>query len=403
MRRTDGRTISNPENVQSFSHQAIKDAADKMNPEALHSALDSWSSLSNTVTKAGEQFETAITKTIEQHWEGATADKAVQSIRDFVLRVAEFGNALDQQKDPLAAAASAAALFKAAVPAPVTGATAEVRNELEQQARDDMSTYYVQPYSATAPTIPTLPPPVDVVATPSDTAPVVGPAVDDSGQPQTPSATPTDSDSSPDKKPTQHEKPEDKDKPENPGKPEEQAKSDDKGKSPDSAKQDAVAPQSVSNTQPVPATQPVAVTQPVSFTPSTDRTSTTSYVPTVPPSRVSTAPASVDTPPSRTGTPHAPGSTHGTPNAPSTPAPHGQPGISRAPQPVAPAAAAQPTVPVKTGTTGGAGYSGFLPPGVAARREQDDAHKSAKYLRSEENAKKLLGEVEKTVPPVFGA
>ncbi|MFI6367015.1 hypothetical protein ACIBG0_30175 [Nocardia sp. NPDC050630] len=49
------------------------------------------------------------------------------------------------------------------------------------------------------------------------------------------------------------------------------------------------------------------------------------------------------------------------------------------------------------------GYSGMFPPGARPRRGEDGEHKSARYLRTEEHGEELIGEVEKTVPPVLGA
>ncbi|MEV0709201.1 hypothetical protein [Nocardia aurea] len=37
------------------------------------------------------------------------------------------------------------------------------------------------------------------------------------------------------------------------------------------------------------------------------------------------------------------------------------------------------------------------------RPEEDGEHRSPRYLRSEEHATELLGEVERTVPPAIGA
>ncbi|MGV9546373.1 hypothetical protein ACWDSF_34090 [Nocardia beijingensis] len=44
----------------------------------------------------------------------------------------------------------------------------------------------------------------------------------------------------------------------------------------------------------------------------------------------------------------------------------------------------------------------MVPPRLRGRRTDDDEHNSPKYLRTEEHAKELLGEVKPTVPPVLG-
>ncbi|MGV9819651.1 PPE domain-containing protein [Nocardia xishanensis] len=161
---TDGRAITNPENAQSFSHTEIKQAADRMNPTGLEGAHAGWSALSAAVGTAGEQFGSALQRVVEQRWEGAAADAAVRGVRAFVTQLGELGAALGRQSEPLSAAGSAAAQFKAAIPDVTTGngnstAPAE-RNAREEQARDDMNRLYIRPYGVTAPRIPTLPSPV---------------------------------------------------------------------------------------------------------------------------------------------------------------------------------------------------------------------------------------------------
>ncbi|MFI2473936.1 hypothetical protein [Nocardia xishanensis] len=161
---SDGRAITNPENAQSFSHTEIKQAADRMNPTGLEGAHAGWSALSAAVGTAGEQFGSALQRAVEQRWEGAAADAAVRGVRAFVTQLGELGAALGRQSEPLTAAGSAAAQFKAAIPDVATGngnSTApEERNAREEQARDDMNRLYIRPYGATAPRIPTLPSPV---------------------------------------------------------------------------------------------------------------------------------------------------------------------------------------------------------------------------------------------------
>ncbi|WP_158607863.1 WXG100 family type VII secretion target [Nocardia panacis] len=407
MRQTDGRAITDPENVHSFSHRAIHDGAQTMNPESLDSALDAWSAMARTVTDAGEQFQTSVKGAVEQHWEGASADAAVRRIREFVARIAEFGEALEQQKGPLTAVAAAASRFKAAVPAPVVGGGAEARNELEQQARDDMSTYYVQPYSAAAPTLPTLPPPVDIVAAP----PITVPGTDSRSSPNTTGGggeRTTDGPNTTGKhdRTGDHDKAADSDKagdhdgegkstgeqsgsdgklqqgensdgtPEHQGKPEAKPTS-----------QNSVAPQSIWSERTAPAghsaTVPLAAT-----TLSTPPTQTA-------PASFAAAPHSVFTPASHAGPHAAEGS-----GAPTSAVPRPGPAV---PLSAAPAAGnAQSTGPARVGTSAPAGYSGLAPHGAGRRGAGDGEHKSPEYLRSEEYIEELLGESAKTVPPVLG-
>ncbi|WP_330250207.1 hypothetical protein OG874_28655 [Nocardia sp. NBC_00565] len=386
--QTDGRVITDPENAQNFSHAEIKQAADQMNPDGLDGAFDAWSAIAAAVTKAGQQFETAIQQAVDQHWEGAAADQAVRGIRDYATRVGELGESLDQQSTPLSAAASAAGRFKVAVP-PVVETSSnprgpELRNTQEEQARDDMSTLYIQPYGSTAPAIPTLPPPVDPISVPSG----VGTSPSDTAVGTGPS------------------KSEDSGKATEPGKSEESSKTEDAGKAPDAGqtdetgKSEAVAPQSVSPTQNSSSTTPASSTH----------SSTTSTVPSTgsPPTSVTTVtPAGITpgtssrpgTSPSLGGTPGGGGSTPG--NGGTTPSPGKSvqgttPGAATSTQPAS-------GTPSRVGAAGASGYSGMLPPGARARRGADGEHKSATYLRTEEHGEELIGEVDKTVPPVLGA
>ncbi|WP_174186208.1 hypothetical protein, partial [Nocardia barduliensis] len=202
MRQTDGRAITNPENAQSFSHAEIKQAADAMNPAGLDSALAAWSAIAAAVTNAGQQFESAIKKAVEQRWEGAAADSAVRGVRDYAERMGEFGEALGAQSVPLSAAADAATKFKMSVPDLVdtsgSPADPEQRNSREEQARDEMNTQYIQPYGATAPAIPTLPRPVaPAAATPTGLEPGTGTAAGaNAGSPPVDGASPADTTSS---------------------------------------------------------------------------------------------------------------------------------------------------------------------------------------------------------------
>ncbi|MFX0575830.1 PPE domain-containing protein [Nocardia nepalensis] len=395
--QTDGRAITNPENAQNFSHAEIKQAADQMNPGGLDGAFDAWSAIAAAVTKAGQQFETAIQQAVEQHWEGAAADQAVRGIRDYATRVGELGESLDQQSTPLSSAASAAARFKVAVP-PVVETSSnsrgpELRNTQEEQARDDMSTLYIQPYGNTAPAIPTLPPPVNPISVPG-----VSPGA-------VPGTSPTDTGSGRPGKSSQTEAPSkttDSDKTGDPSESADQGKTGDtgQGKNTDAGgtdapgKTEAAAPQSVSPTQ-----SSSTSTVPTSAT----HTSTTSTIPSTAGVQ-STAPTTVTsagiTPgtssPSRTATGPSPGGAPGT-----TPSPgKSVPGTT-----TPGAAAAQPATgtPSRMGTAGAAGYSGMLPPRARGRRGEDGEHKAAAYLRTEEHGEELIGEVDKTVPPVLGA
>ncbi|MFE7800568.1 hypothetical protein [Nocardia sp. NPDC057440] len=410
MRPTDGRAITNPENAQHFSHAEIKKASVQMNPAGLDGALEAWSAIAAAVTKAGEQFEAAIQQAAEQDWEGAAADSAIRGIRQFTARMSELGQALDQQSQPLSAAAGAAARFKAAVPEVIesSGTTTDpaARNTAEEQARDDMNTLYIQPYGNTAPDIPTLPPPVRPVGVnPGGVGGVDAgaqpgsPNGAGSGEPGTQSGTehgsptghdehtgqdePTDKPAAGDQSadhgiPAEQETPALPSESEQQGKPEEEA-----------ARQ--VSPASNS-----------APTTPAGTTPTSTRpVMPSALAPASYPTTVPTAytPVVLDSIPSRPSTPSSPTAA---PVYSSEP----RPGTSVPGQP-SPTAGTPGTQPVsgtagRPGTTVGAGYSNMAPPRTRPRGT-DDEHESPGYLRSEEHAAELLGPVERTVPPVLGA
>ncbi|MFI7668138.1 hypothetical protein [Nocardia sp. NPDC049526] len=447
----DGRAITNPENAQNFSHAEIKQAADQMNPDGLDGAFDAWAAIAAAVTKAGQQFETAIQQAVDQHWEGAAADRAVRGIREYAARVGELGESLDQQSTPLSAAVSAAGRFKVAVPPVVDSSDSargpELRNSQEEQARDDMSTFYIQPYGSTAPLIPTLPPPADPISGVSgvpgtgvspgasgesgmagdtgkaegtsgvgDTSPAEGAGKGGESGKTGNTGTTEGSGGAGDTG-----KAEDTSGAGNSGKAEATSGAGDAGKTEDTGKAgdpsnsaDTVEPDTSGRSETV-ASQSISSAQnngsstiPASFT----HTSTTSAIPSA---GTQISPTSVTSGGIGPGTSTPTGASPGSGSAPgpgSAPSLGGVPNTGENPSPgksvpgtTPGATTAQPTTstPSRVGATGAAGYSGMFPPGARGRRGADGEHKSAKYLRTEEHGEELIGEVEKTVPPVLGA
>ncbi|MFQ6392139.1 hypothetical protein ACLMAJ_01650 [Nocardia sp. KC 131] len=409
MRPTDGRAITNPENAQNFSHAEIKQASVQMNPAGLDGAFEAWSGIAAAVTKAGEQFETAIQLAVDQDWEGAAADSATRGIRDFAERMSELGQSLDQQSQPLSAAADAAARFKAAVPDLIesSGTTGdpEARNTAEEQARGDMNTLYIEPYGNTAPEIPTLPPPVQPIAVGIGGIGVAigNPSGTGSDEP-TPSGTEQDKPTGRDQ-PSGHDEPTGQDEPAAVDKSTDQAtpaeqgtpelsESDKPGKTEEAAAQQVSPASSQHNGTP---TTPAGTTH----TPAGPAMASP-LVPTAYPATAPTAytPLSLDSIPSRAATPSSPGAApiYGSEPRPGTSVP-GQPGQTSGtpgPQPVSGSAG-------RPGATVGAGYSGMSAPRTRISGTDDNEHDSPKYLRSEEHATDLIGTVEPTVPPVLGA
>lgn len=444
----DRRAITNPENAQNFSHAEIKQAADRMNPDGLDGALDAWAAIAAAVTTAGQQFETAIRQAVDQHWEGVAADRAVRGIREYAARVGALGESLAQQSMPLSAAASAAGRFKVAVPPVVDRSDnpqgPELRNSQEEQARDDMSTFYIQPYGSTAPSIPTLPLPVDPISGVSgvpesqggagnsgkagDTRPAeytskardIGKAGDTATAEYTGEGGDTD-------------RAADSNGAGNSGKAAETSGARDSGKAADtseagdpnnsgdtrkanaSGRAEAVAPQSISSTKNYgSSTRPDSST--LTSTTSTILSAGTQIAPTtVTSGGIGPGTSTLtDTSPSR-GRAARPGGAPGPGGAPSpgsTPGPSGAPTTGRTPSPgksvpgtTPGATATQPatTTPNRVSTSGTAGCSGMFPLGTPGRRGEDGAHESATYLRTEEHGEELIGEVDKTVPPVLGA
>ncbi|MEV6278060.1 hypothetical protein [Nocardia sp. NPDC051832] len=402
MRPTDGRAITNPENAQNFSHAEIKQAADQMNPAGLDAAFAAWSAIATAVTKAGDEFETAIQKAIDQRWEGAAAAAAVRGIREYATRVGELGESLAQQSGPLSSAASAATSFQAAIPAVADTSSASTepaaRNSQEEQARDDMYTYYIQPYGATAPEIPTLPEPVNPVVvpgtgvTPGPNSPVQQPGTGNG----TPSAT-EPADPAAAAKPTETGTPAEEGAPSEAGTPSEQGQPSEE--TTPTAEHPADTAESPGNTAPQSVSQnPGSSTFPSAYTPAA--TGTTPQSATLPTAVVpGTTPAAAPQP---AVVPSAPAA--GNSSAAANAANPLRPGTS---VPAHPAAQNAPAAPAAAGgrvaTPGAPGYAGMMPPRGHARGEDDGEHKSAKYLRTKEHTKELLGETEKTVPPALGA
>ncbi|MGN2636017.1 hypothetical protein ACTD5D_07455 [Nocardia takedensis] len=450
MKPIDGRGITNPENAHSFSHAEIRQAADRMKPDALTEVVVSWNAIADAVQTAGARFESAIRGVVGQQWEGAAADAALRSILEFTTRVGELGGALASQSEPVAAAGQSAAQFQAAVPAVPDASTSssapEARNAAEEQARDDMITYYIRPFGATAGQIPALPDPVrpagspdrptivgallgalggdggtagaggsDSPATGGDGAAVVNgvgahPGQDAGAGANTPGA---EQPSMPNDNPPTAETPVGEENPASAGASE--GKSDGESPSPGEPG-DSVPPTSTDtqgaqtaaqSTTPSPPLAPTN-TAPAGFGNGYSGTGggavnpyapqyTNTQAPGVPGGVAPAAAAQPASAPIRTDTPA------GTAAGASGPAP--RPGSSVPAQPAA-QTAPPPTssgAPGRPGMPGSSGYAGMMPPGARGRGEDDGEHRAARYLRSEEHAADLLGEPEKTVPPAIGA
>ncbi|MBH0775997.1 hypothetical protein [Nocardia bovistercoris] len=431
MRPTDGRVITNPENAQSFSHAEIKQAADQMNPNALSGAVDAWAAIATAVTDAGKRFESAIQSAITEHWEGVAADAAVRGIREFAAKVGELGEALGRQSAPIAAAGNAASQFQAAIPAvpdsSSSSATPEVRNSVEEQARDDMVTYYIRPYATTAPEIPTLPAPAHpavtapggtgtspLISTPgasgaAATSPITQPPVE-SGASATGQATqpvsPVPAGATPATTPEATTP---------------QPGTGAAGTPPQSTDPAATNPQTTASPNGVPQTAgSTASTIPASASTIPASASTvpasastlasllgasTSRASTPQPIQQGTSPAAAAPAPSQGGTGPVRSDVPASSQAPaqnSGQAP--RPGASVPAQPAAQSAPAQPAAaPARPAVAGSSGYAGMGPAGARGRGEGDGEHRSPRYLRTEEHAAELLGEPERTVPPVLGA
>ncbi|MGW4365945.1 hypothetical protein ACWEKT_09890 [Nocardia takedensis] len=452
MKPIDGRGITNPENAHSFSHAEIRQAADRMKPDALTEVVASWNAIAEAVQAAGARFESAIRGAVGQQWEGAAADAALRSILEFTTRVGELGGALASQSEPVAAAGQSAAQFQAAVPAVPDASTSssapEARNAAEEQARDDMITYYIRPFGATAGQIPALPDPVapgvsggdpdrqtivgamlgalgggTIGAGGSDSPATGGDGTDgpsgsgahhgqDAGAgAHTPGA---EQPSESKENPAIAETPTGEENPASAGTP--AGKSDGESPSPGEPG-DSVPPTSTDTQRAQTAAQgttpspPLAPTNtaPAGFGNGYSGTGggavnpyapqyTSAQAPGVPggvaPAAAAAQPASA---PIRTDTPA------GTAAGASGPAP--RPGSSVPAQPAA-QTAPPPTssgAPGRPGMPGASGYAGMMPPGARGRGEDDGEHRAARYLRSEEHAADLLGEPEKTVPPAIGA
>ncbi|WP_040798181.1 WXG100 family type VII secretion target [Nocardia higoensis] len=179
---TDGRIISDTENPHSFSHARIAQAASRMAPGEITTAVDAWTEIAGIVSAAVDRFEAAVARAVELGWEGAAADAAQPRVRDLVTGLSSLAAALEAQTGPVQAAADAAARFRAAIPPAVEAATgsdaARARNTAEEQARDDMTNLYLRPYTAIAPTLPAFPSPATRVAAGS------GPASGGAGEPE---------------------------------------------------------------------------------------------------------------------------------------------------------------------------------------------------------------------------
>ncbi|MGQ4598175.1 PPE domain-containing protein [Nocardia sp. R6R-6] len=434
MRQTDGRAITNPENAQSFSLAEIEQAADAMNPAELGDALDAWAGIAATVTSAGQEFETAIKKAVRQHWEGAAAESAVRAVQDYVARLGDFSEALAAQSGPLSTAANAAAKFKLSVSdvPDTSGNPADPwqRNSREEQARDEMHTQYVQPYGTTASAIPTLPGPLAPAAAPSAFIAGNGTEAATNVRPQAISNGAGRSDAAVSGNTSPAEVSDLSGGADTKANPAEQA-------GPMFEIDPEVVPaQAVPHNQdietsttaastvrlaPSGSATPIAPTMPLPTTPATPAVPTMPQ-PTAPvavtPSSANTPPNPLNTPPNPLNVPPnplnvPPNSLNTPPSGPGIPGPLGRtsitadhdnqsrPGTSRAAPPNVAATPTPPSVPGRPAAPGVSTYSGMIPPGIHSRGT-DDEHKSPKYLRTEEHAKELLGEVKPTVPSALG-
>lgn len=171
--QTDAPYIGAVENFESWSHDRLFAAARSMSPHAVTTMAAQWGKLQTAMLSDLLGFHGSVTGLIAEHWEGDAAEAASAAVGSFTKSGTEFTTSLHASVGRLEQVASAAQEVRIGVQPPIPPAVslvpvapkaAEAAAEAERQAAVHvMQTVYAPTYVEAGTSVPTLPPPRDVV------------------------------------------------------------------------------------------------------------------------------------------------------------------------------------------------------------------------------------------------
>ncbi|MFE9574766.1 hypothetical protein ACFYO1_00135 [Nocardia sp. NPDC006044] len=373
----DGRAIKTQDPFETMSHQAIYDALQGVQSDAINTKADGWRRLSDSARAAVDEFSKGVEQSITQHWNGKSGQGAIDATREFTTSFSKLaatfqmvGHGLDLTQGHLAQA-------KGSVGKPdnytfgdkildslpgqniLKGPTYRA-NEAESDARLVMTQYYRPGVNEVDGITPILPEPTSTVGKNDPGGPNSSPNSDQPGSPN--SNNPSGSPDTTDKKSTDYSKKQ------------------------DSAVDPSTQPASMNPSDTT--DKKAANTTPASTTPAN--------TPTDDPTKTKT-PSTPSTPTNHPTTtfPGSPSRTPGTPST-TTPAPSKSiPGKAGTPATTAASTAARAASSGKPGTAGAPGM------GAGAGRgkgDEDGEHKTPDYLIYDRGSE-LLGTQPPALPP----
>ncbi|KAA8887315.1 hypothetical protein F3087_20740 [Nocardia colli] len=373
-----GRAITAQDPFETMSHQAIYDALQGVDSNAINTVADGWRNLAKDGRTAVDEYSKGVERSITEHWTGKSGSGAIDATREFAQTFTKLaasfqmvGHGLDLTQGHLAQA-------KGSVPKPDSYTTGDKlidmlpgqnvikgptyrAQEAESNARFAMTEYYRPGVNEVDGITPILPEPTSTVDKNNPDGPNNNPNSNQPGSPN--SNNPSGSPDTTDKKTTD-----------------------------DSKKQDSTVDPS---TQPA-STDPSDTTD-KKTTNTTPASTTPANTPTDDPSKTKT-PSTPSTPSNNHPTTTFPGSPSRTPGTPSstTPAPGKSiPGKAGTPSTTAATTAARSASSGKPGTAGAPGM------GAGAGRgkgDEDGEHKTPDYLIYDRGSE-LLGTQPPALPP----
>ncbi|MFE3445008.1 hypothetical protein ACFXNW_18405 [Nocardia sp. NPDC059180] len=399
--------ITNPENVDAFTHQQIRDAFDTVAAESTGDMVTNWTQARTMLRDSTTAMVQAVRSAVDGQWTGASADAAASAVVHYSGQADGLADMFEGTAATMANTAVAVTVARSFLP-PVVTVTADPNTDpaayaaqdraatnAQHEARQVMQTRYVVPLTEYDAQLPTYPPAVSPV---SDSGPSFGPTTSSAA---TDSAPPTETEApAPD-----GAEPEVSPRSDQPG------QSEASGLVPDHEGQPS---QNVPTDQPIPGQTAAASadsTRPNTTNPlannafGSDAGRQSPGTPFTPsgPDVAGRAPGSIDGSPGPGGRTDlgSPGRTPaGTGAAPAPGAP--SPGRSIAPVGPVQAPAASSTGSSSATPAGQVGPHGAVPPGAARGRTDDQEKKDKKVdLQHRKHTRELLGR-NRFVPPTIG-
>ncbi|WP_425303656.1 hypothetical protein, partial [Nocardia wallacei] len=174
---TSSPGITDPENVDSLTHQQIYDAFQTVDDRTAQ-VVTSWQQTRDRWRDSTTEMVQAVRTAVDGRWTGASADAAVQALVGYGTQAGQLADLFDQAGQAVANTALAAVTTKAYVPKPVPVTADQTKDptgydgqsRAAQQAQDDarqvMQQRYLIPLLDQDARIPAFPPAVSPASDP---------------------------------------------------------------------------------------------------------------------------------------------------------------------------------------------------------------------------------------------